>query len=204
MVLKEKSLIKEYLYRLGPDIIKKINQAGKLADLGCGQGQLLELLHQEFAKDKENLYGFDLSLDFINETKKSFNNVFCLDLDEKKLPFQDFDVIFALDIIEHLEFPLKFLQNAALATRPNGLIIISTPNTRSLSYLLQGKNWYAFKDETHKHFYNRKQLTELLGKTGFKIVNSKTISSTKYPFYNKIISILGWGGQILLAAEKTE
>jgi len=204
MILKEKSLIKKYLYRLGPDIINRINRADKLADLGCGQGQLLELLNQEFAKNKKNLYGFDISSSFINKSKKSFNNVFCLDLNENKLPFQDFDIIFALDIIEHLEFPLGFLKNTALVIKPNGLIIISTPNTGSLSYFLQGKNWYAFKDETHLHFYNRQQLAKLLSQTGFKIINSKTISNTSYPIYNKIISILGLGGQILLAAEKIQ
>jgi len=204
MILKEKSLIKKYLYRLGPDIINRINRADKLADLGCGQGQLLELLNQEFAKNKKNLYGFDISSSFINKSKKSFNNVFCLDLNENKLPFQDFDIIFALDIIEHLEFPLGFLKNTALVIKPNGLIIISTPNTGSLSYLLQGKNWYAFKDKTHLHFYNRRQLNNLLKTAGFKTINLKTVSSTKHSFYNKIISILGLGGQILLAAEKIQ
>ena len=204
MVLKEKSVIKRYLNELGPNIISSIGQADKLADLGCGQGQLLELLSEDFKKDKSSLYGFDLSSDFINKTKKSFDNVFCLDLNKENLPAQDFEIIFALDVIEHLNSALVFLEKAALAIRSNGLIIISTPNTRSLSYFLQGKNWYAFKDETHLHFYNRQQLAKLLSQTGFKIINSKTISNTSYPIYNKIISILGLGGQILLAAEKIQ
>jgi 2-polyprenyl-3-methyl-5-hydroxy-6-metoxy-1,4-benzoquinol methylase len=204
MTLKDKSAIKRYLYHLGPEIISKIKESNTFADFGCAEGQLLELLHEEFGKSKENLYGFDFSEDFIAEAKKSFPNIYRIDFATGKPPEQKFDLVFALDVIEHLENPVKFLEDIAAAMKKNSLFILSTPNIYSLSRFIQGARWFGFKDKTHRVFYGRASLSRLVEKSGLKIIKFKTISDTGFLLYNKIISLTSLGGQILLAAEKKQ
>ncbi len=208
MTLKDKSAIKRYLHHLGPKVIDRIRQSEKFADLGCAEGKLLEVIKEHFGKSKENLYGFDVSESFVAEARKALPNVYCLDLSRDEMKEQGFDVVFALDIIEHLESPDKFLRNIVSVMKDEGLLILSTPNASSLSRLIQGSNWFAFKDKTHKAFYSRSSLFTLLEKFKLKTIVFKTISDTGFPLcgplYNKIISLTSLGGQILLAAEKKQ
>ena len=204
MILKDKSAIKRYLYHLGPETISKIKESDTFADYGCAKGQLLELLYEEFGKLKENLYGFDFSEDFITEAKKSFPNIYYIDFSNGKPPEQKFDLVFALDVIEHLENPSKFLENIVAVMKKGSVFILSTPNINSLFRFIQGSKWFGFKDKTHKAFYSHASLSRLIEKSGLKIIKFKTISDTGFPFYNKLISSACLGGQILLAAEKNE
>ncbi len=50
-----------------------------------------------------------------------------LDLCKSPLASQ-YDFIFAADVIEHTEAPIKFLENVANSLTPNGIGIITTPN----------------------------------------------------------------------------
>jgi len=204
MILKDKSAIKRYLHHLGPKVIDRIRQGEKFADLGCAEGRLLEVIEEHFGKSKENLYGFDVSESFVAEAKKAFPNAYFLDLSRDKIKEQDFDVVFAFDIVEHLENPDKFLENIVPAMKDEGLLILSTPNINSFSHLVQRSDWFAFKDKTHKVFYSRSSLFPLLDRFKLKTIVFKTISDTGFLLYNKIISLTSLGGQILLAAEKKQ
>jgi len=91
---------------------------------------------------------------------------------------EEFQIIFAKDVIEHIKDDEKFLQNMNYHLRDNGLIMINTQNCLSLNYLVQGsyhllkgnKNWFGW-DPTHVRFYNILSLTRKLNRTGFKPVN---------------------------------
>ena len=202
MILKDKPTIKRYLSHLGADVIAKIKRAKTFADIGCAKGQLLKLLHAEFKKPKENLFGFDVSKKFIAETKKSFPHVYCWNFTYKKPPRQKFDVVFVLDVLEHIENPFKFLRNIIALMKNDSILVLSTPNINSFSYFIQKHKWFGFKDKTHKIFYCRASLFHLLEQYGLKVSKFKTISSTGFSFYDKMISALCLGGQILLVAEK--
>ncbi len=54
-----------------------------------------------------------------------------------------FDLVFAVEVIEHVESPINFLRNIAQLLAPEGVAIITTPNVDSLparaKFLLAGK-----------------------------------------------------------------
>jgi glycosyltransferase involved in cell wall biosynthesis/SAM-dependent methyltransferase len=68
----------------------------------------------------------------------------------QSLPFGDaeFDVVLALEILEHLAInPLFFLREAARVLRPDGRLVVSTPNIashRGLAKLLRNEAPYSF------------------------------------------------------------
>lgn len=57
---------------------------------------------------------------------------------------QKFDVVIAIDVIEHVSNPLKFLQRLSNATKLGGAVIVATGNTDAFSWkLMGGRYWYC-------------------------------------------------------------
>lgn len=97
------------------------------------------------------------------------------DLERFPYPFKSksFDMIVSFEVIEHLWNYEKFLLECNRLLKDKGLLIISTPNRNSLinrifnSYLnpKYHKGPYA-----HKYIFSKKELEELLEKSGVKIL----------------------------------
>lgn len=113
--------------------IKNIStdKASHLADVGCGEGHLLRRISKELPE--VSLSGIDIveypentSFEFI---KQNFNEDF-------KVPGNKFDVVLAVEVIEHLENPRHFIRELKKVTKKGGKIIISTPNPYSLLSIL--------------------------------------------------------------------
>lgn len=88
---------------------------------------------------------------------------------------RQFDKILLLDVLEHLPHPEEILQRAAQLLKPNGQLIVSTPNVANITVrmlLLAGKFDYQDRgilDKTHLRFYTRKTIVALLGNSGLDI-----------------------------------
>lgn len=89
-----------------------------------------------------------------------------------------FDAILMKDVIEHVQDDQGLLDLVAEAIAPGGLLVISTQNSFSLNYLVQGTyhrliqgdaNWYGW-DPTHVRFYTPMSLKRKLKKAGLRSV----------------------------------
>jgi SAM-dependent methyltransferase len=90
-------------------------------------------------------------------------------------PFDErFDVVIALNVMEHLEDDLTFLKKLKTYLKPGGHIIIAVP---------QHANKWSILDDAAGHFrrYSKKQLSDLLTNEGF--INPK-VWSTGFPLAN--------------------
>ena len=110
----------------------------RILDIGCGSGALLESLASRGYSD---LCGVD-----ITPPARSNNFRFeTCDLDYFRLDHEaeTFDLLLAIEVIEHIENPGLWLQEVRRLLKPNGSILISTPNIHSLEarirYFLLGK-----------------------------------------------------------------
>ncbi|MBM3299578.1 MAG: methyltransferase domain-containing protein [Deltaproteobacteria bacterium] len=90
-------------------------------------------------------------------------------------PRNRFDVVLIKDVIEHVPDDQALLDTAAEAMVPGGLLVVSTQNSLSLNYLLEGtyrrgllrdKTWFGW-DETHLRFYTPMSLNKKLKRAGF-------------------------------------
>ncbi len=86
-----------------------------------------------------------------------------------------FDVILMKDVIEHVPDDDGLLRRAANAIAPRGRLVLSTQNSLSLNFLIQGtynrvllknKDWLGW-DETHLRFYTSMSLSKKLNSAGF-------------------------------------
>ena len=105
-----------------------------------------------------------------------------------------FDIIIAKDLIEHVVEDKKMFDNLFGLLNKNGKLIITTQNTNSLNYLIEGtykkiKNpkvkWLGW-DRTHIRFYNPKSLKSLTKNLPVKKIEFRG----SYIFPYKLIDIL--------------
>lgn len=79
------------------------------------------------------------------------------------LPQGDFNLVTAIDILEHIPDDLAVLQNFHSSMKGDGILIISTPSDTDAA---------AFTEEHVRPGYNKADLEHKLGKAGFKIRES--------------------------------
>lgn len=116
----------------------------KVLDAGAGQGALSNKLHK---------MGFKVSACDVDDKQFLAPRIKCKKSNLNiKFPYKDntFDIIIALELIEHLENPWNFVREARRVLKHNGLIFLSTPNVSHISsrifYLLFGTFLYFWSE----------------------------------------------------------
>lgn len=136
-----------------------------IGDLACGSGGLLL-----YFKDRgyHNLFGVDISPDQVARARQIVPSVVCADvLDWLTGHESRFDLLTALDLIEHLTRPeaLRFLELARRALKPGGRIVLQTPNAAAPLAMD-----VRYGDPTHEWCYSPNQLQRLLARAGFSAI----------------------------------
>jgi 2-polyprenyl-3-methyl-5-hydroxy-6-metoxy-1,4-benzoquinol methylase len=111
---------------------------GRAVDLGCGSGALAVRLRQA---------GWDVvAVDIDAKAYKASIPFLQLDLNDPDFPSAlpgKFDLVTAVEVIEHLESPIHFLRGVAQILAPTGIALVTTPNVENLPgrlwFLLTGK-----------------------------------------------------------------
>jgi SAM-dependent methyltransferase len=111
--------------------------ATRILDLGCGSGALLERL---LLMGYVNLVGVDISPPAL-DGRIHYQQA---DLDDFQLdrPDASFDLVLAVEVIEHIENQGLFLRELARLLKPGGLALFTTPNLHSA----QAKILFALTD----------------------------------------------------------
>ncbi len=109
---------------------------GKSAlDVGCGAGLLAEPLARLGAK----VTAIDAAPELIDAARSHAASM-GLDIDYRATAVEaldgQFDLVTALEVIEHVADPAAFVQSLAARFAPGGLLILSTPNATAWSKLL--------------------------------------------------------------------
>ncbi|MDQ2732442.1 MAG: class I SAM-dependent methyltransferase [Armatimonadota bacterium] len=108
---------------------------GSVLDVGCGEGPLLERLHQR--RPNIHLVGIDTHADTLSLSGRLPAEIEIYQMSLMETPFERgrFDFLFCLDVLEHIED----LESACLEIRrllkPGGKLIVSAP-TESFFYRL--------------------------------------------------------------------
>jgi len=166
-----------------PWIKKKIKshfpQSCKILDVGCGAGMLTNSL----AKESHEITGIDLSESSLNIASKhdTTKTITYLKASAYNLPFEDrsFDVVCAMDILEHVENPSLLIKEASRVLKHGGLFFFHTFNKNLLSYFLVIKcvEWFIPNAPKNMHVYDLfikpKQLKKMCYSAGLTIKDLK-------------------------------
>lgn len=181
----------KYDYRdFNPEILDKQNidrlaldqvpENSKVLDIGCATGFMGKYLIQHKGC---KVYGVEIRLNESIVAKNNLNRVAVIDIEEKTAVKEilamtnniKFDAILATSIIEHLKDTDQFLKLCSQLLKPNGILIVSTPNiahwSMRLSLLIGNFDYseYGILDNTHLHFFTIKSFRKLFQKNGYII-----------------------------------
>ena len=137
---------------------KDINKL-KLLDFGCGPGNMLD-----FLKKYGDVYGVDASFDAIEFCRnRNYKNTSIISDLPLKFNDESFDIITAIDVLEHIEDDERVIAEFYRLIKINGMIFITVP----AFMLLWGDH-----DELyfHKRRYLTKNIQNKLIKYNFKIL----------------------------------
>jgi SAM-dependent methyltransferase len=160
-------------------ILRRQPGPGRILDLGCGRGELLELferqgwkamgtqISQTAAEAARALRGVDVRLG---------------ELPQMGLEGASFDVITAFHVVEHLQDPALYLREARRLIRPGGLLLVEVPNLACPGFRLLGTRDLCFDYPHHLFFFTPDSLGGLLGEAGFKVEEISHFSLEYSPF----------------------
>jgi 2-polyprenyl-3-methyl-5-hydroxy-6-metoxy-1,4-benzoquinol methylase len=146
---------------------RKTNPSGcSLLDVGAGSG----LLVAEAKGFGFNAIGVEPSSSLVQLGRRLYQ----VDLLQGVFPHpmlsnHRFDVIFLVDIIEHVSTPLELLRHCAASLTPQWIIILVTPNIGSLVAKLLGQRWWHFR-LAHVGYFSHSSLLEAIERAGLTVV----------------------------------
>src|SRR3954470_22098621 len=147
------------------DLIAPFAPRGRLLDVGCGPGLLL---------DEARRRGFEtLGLELSRASAEHARTA--LGLDVRELALEDFDdegrgfaVVVLADVIEHLDDPVAGIARCGALLRPGGVLCVVTPDPSSPTARAAGRRWWGYVP-AHTCLLPRATLRELLAAAGLVV-----------------------------------
>ncbi|MEY3901874.1 MAG: hypothetical protein RL189_1180 [Pseudomonadota bacterium] len=157
-----------YLKRNIIPMLEDLPREASILEIGPGRGALLRLLR---SSGFQNLTAFEICTSFADDLRADGYSV-CSGSSAvgflRTLPPESIDALLLVDVLEHfpLEEGLDFLCESRRVIKPDGRIVIQTPNASGLF----GINTFV-ADPTHATPWNELRLMAALRGSGFSYVN---------------------------------
>ena len=163
-----------------PNVLKLLKSKSgdnqiRILDLGCGNGYVASKL----ADLGHNVIALDASADGIEIAMKHYSKVrfehFSIyeDLLEKVVGSK-VDCVVSLEVIEHLYYPKKLLEQSFNILKPNGFLILSTPYHGYLKSLCTSilnrwdRHFSVHWEGGHIKFFSKRALMDMARVAGFR------------------------------------
>jgi SAM-dependent methyltransferase len=142
-------------------------------DLGCRTGVLTSAF-----LDGNDVVGVDVDREALREARRRGIETVWADVDEG-LPLADesFDAVVAGELLEHVRFPERVVEEVRRLLRPGGLFVGSVPNSyrlKSRLRFLRGGTPQYMEDPTHLRMLNGRDMERLL--SGFERVELRYVA----------------------------
>lgn len=142
-------------------------------DLGCASGyRRADWLHGLIRGVANDAVGVDMNERAVSELQERGYHIIAGNAEEVRLNHK-FDVVFAGEIIEHLENFRAFLEVVHAHLHPTGVFVVTTPNAFRITnfvYRLWGK---PRVNRQHTCWFCEDTLVQLLDRNGFQVLEVK-------------------------------
>jgi 2-polyprenyl-3-methyl-5-hydroxy-6-metoxy-1,4-benzoquinol methylase len=154
--------------------------AHRVLELGCATGEVGKQLKVQLGATY--YAGIDNHEVAVDEARAKLDRVYLADIErtspsELGLVEGEFDLLVALDVLEHLRDPWDVLAALTRLLKPSGRAVLSVPNVQNLGILLglaQGRWSYessGILDATHLRFFTLESVHELVAGAGLVVTH---------------------------------
>ena len=164
-----------------------LKPGARVLDCGAAFGALMEAAAEAGLEP----YGIELVADAAAAIGRRFGagRVFSGPFEQAVFPAlagEAFDCVYMCDFIEHVRDPLSVLQKASTLLKQGGWLVLTTPDTNTLSCRIMGAGWPHYNVE-HLYCFNLRNLTALLARAGFTLRcsrNARKVVTLQYLCYH--------------------
>lgn len=144
-----------------------------LLEIGCGTGFVLSGIRDAFPR--ASLSGSELFSEGLLYARERLPGVSLFQMDARRIPFrEEFDVVGAFDVIEHIGEDLAVLKEIFKSVRKGGGIMLTVPQHRWL--------WSPVDEASfHKRRYTRRELVGKVESAGFRIARMTSFFTLTFP-----------------------
>jgi len=146
--------------------------AGRMLDVGCGLGFLLSGVAAEWER-----HGVEVSA-FAAEHASHYGNIFHGGLEDAGYPDEHFDLVVIYHVIEHVRNPQALLKEIRRILKPDGWLILGTPDFDSGAARRFGNNYRMLHDITHISLFSNDSMHRFLRDHGLRI------ERVEYPYFD--------------------
>jgi 2-polyprenyl-3-methyl-5-hydroxy-6-metoxy-1,4-benzoquinol methylase len=137
--------------RIFSDMIGGVGKGLRVLDVGCGDG----VISEPIAKLGNDVISVDLPTITMLCHQRRVSMVSSGDAEHLAFTNGSFDVVLASEVVEHLWNPHGFFDEAYRVLKPNGWLIVETPEGKDSLRYDAHKNWFdetVIKQVAGKHF----------------------------------------------------
>jgi SAM-dependent methyltransferase len=146
---------------------------GNVLEIGCGTGFVLSALASELPKAR--IFGSEVHTRGLEFAAKRVPRAHLMQMDARDIPFrEEFDLIGAFDVVEHIEEDDWVLRQMSTALRPGGGVLLTVPQHMVL---------WSEQDiaACHVRRYLRGELEGKLVSAGFRVLRSTSFVTLLFP-----------------------
>jgi SAM-dependent methyltransferase len=147
------------------DLLAKVApRTGVVLDVGCFDGKLLELA----AARGWEVFGIEPQEEAAAAAERRHpGRITHATLEEAAAgSLGEFDAITAISVLEHLRDPQALFELVRSSLRPGGVLVIQTPDRRSLPARLLGRYWPPISPPEHTFHFDRSTLRRMCRRYG--------------------------------------
>lgn len=168
----------KFIFYSATKILKKQKANSKILEIGGGTGSWLQYILQNEKNESQKKYYLSdplLQKNIIRKLKNT-DRIQTIKVNLNQRLRKKWNVIFLLDVIEHIENDIKACRNIANALLPDGYLILTAPAL---------KFFWSKNDQFGGHFrrYSKEDLRALAKKSGMKLVECRYFMFFLSPFF---------------------
>lgn len=161
-------------------IAKYAKKDDLVVDVGCGGGGLLYLV-KKYGDPSWRLQGIDISESVLTNVRQMKIGALTGRFEIMDLPKNQADIIIMNQVIEHLDNPAAVIVKSYEYLKLGGYLIIETPSTVSWdAKLFIRRYWGGWHIPRHWYLFNQNNLSVLLEKNGFQVVEKSYLLSPNF------------------------
>jgi SAM-dependent methyltransferase len=153
-------------------------------DIGCGSGTLLRAAGAE----GWDAVGTEIAPAIVDAMRADGLDARLGLTEELDLPSGSFDIVSAIEVLEHVREPDDLIAEAARLLRPGGALYVTTPHGRGISSRLLGTHWSVVAPPEHLQLFSSGGIRSAISRGGLRTVSLAATGVNPYELATKLRS----------------